>query len=64
MPMRELINKVLKSGIIGKATSLSANLGYPLQHVKRLVRPELAGGALLDLGVYVLNLLQWYLVMI
>lgn len=55
MPMRGLINKVLKSGIIGNPTSLSANLGYPLINKPRLVRPELAGGALLDLGVYVLN---------
>ena len=55
MPMRGLINKVLKSGIIGNPTSLSANLGYPLINKSRLVRPELAGGALLDLGVYVLN---------
>ncbi len=55
MPMRGLINRVLKSGIIGNPTSLSANLGYPLISKSRLVRPELAGGALLDLGVYVLN---------
>ena len=55
MPMRETINKILKSGIIGTPTSLSANLGYPLQHVGRIIRPELAGGALLDVGVYVLN---------
>lgn len=55
MPMRGLINKVLKSGIIGNPTSLAANLGYPLINKSRLVRPELAGGALLDLGVYVLN---------
>ncbi len=55
MPMRNTINRVIRSGIIGKPTSLSANLGYPLEHVKRLTSPELAGGALLDLGVYVLN---------
>lgn len=55
MPMRETINSVLKSGVIGKPTSLSANLGYPLEHVERMTKPELAGGALLDLGVYPLN---------
>lgn len=55
MPMRNTINRVIRSGIIGKPTSLSANLGYPLEHIKRLTSPELAGGALLDLGVYVLN---------
>ncbi|MCR5106679.1 MAG: Gfo/Idh/MocA family oxidoreductase [Lachnospiraceae bacterium] len=55
MPMRETINRIIKSGIIGNPTSLSANLGYPLQHIKRMVKLELAGGALLDLGVYVIN---------
>lgn len=55
MPMRETINSILRSGIIGKPTSLSANLGYPLEHVERMTKPELAGGALLDLGVYPLN---------
>ncbi len=55
MPSREIINQVLRSGVIGKPTSLSANLGYAIEHKERLVKPELAGGALLDLGVYVLN---------
>lgn len=55
MPMRKTINDIVKSGIIGKPTSLSANLGYPLEHVDRLKNPNLCGGALLDLGVYVLN---------
>ncbi|MCR5735419.1 MAG: Gfo/Idh/MocA family oxidoreductase [Lachnospiraceae bacterium] len=55
MPMRETINRIVRSGIIGNPTSLSANLGYPLQHIRRMVKPELAGGALLDLGVYVIN---------
>lgn len=55
MPMRTIIDDIVKSGIIGHPTSLSANLGYPLEHKERLVKPELCGGALLDLGVYVLN---------
>ena len=55
MPMADKIREVVNSGIIGKPTSLAANLGYPLEHVKRLVKPSLCGGALLDLGVYVLN---------
>lgn len=55
MPSRKMIDEILESGIIGKATSLTANLGYPLLHVERLVNPHLAGGALLDLGVYPIN---------
>lgn len=52
MPSRKMIHDLLESGIIGKVSSLTANLGYPLMDVPRLVQPELAGGALLDLGVY------------
>lgn len=55
MPMRKIINDVIRSGIIGNPTSLACNLGYPLEHVERMVKPELCGGALLDLGVYTLN---------
>ena len=55
IPMRKTLDDILKSGIIGEITSLTANLGYPISHLDRLVKPELAGGALLDLGVYTLN---------
>ena len=55
MPMVEKIREVVNSGIIGRPTTLAANLGYPLEHVERMVKPSLCGGALLDLGVYVLN---------
>lgn len=55
MPSRHIINELIDSGVVGKVTSLSANLGYALTHVPRMIRPELAGGALLDLGVYPIN---------
>jgi len=55
MPSRKLIDEILVSGIIGKITSLSANLHYNISHRERLVNPALAGGALLDVGIYTLN---------
>ncbi len=55
MPMAKKIVEVVNSGMIGNPTSLAANLGYPLEHVERLTKLSLCGGALLDLGVYVLN---------
>lgn len=55
LPMRFVLQDIMASGVIGKITSLSANLGYSLGHVERLCKPELAGGALLDLGVYTIN---------
>ena len=55
MPSRKMIDDLVESGVIGKVTSLTANLGYVLPHVERLQEPSLAGGALLDLGVYPIN---------
>lgn len=55
MPSRAMLTKLLKKGCIGKLHSLQANLGYPLQDVERMREPSLAGGALLDVGVYTLN---------
>ncbi len=55
MPSRNMINDLIESGVIGEVTSLTANLGYVLDHVERMIKPELAGGALLDLGVYPIN---------
>lgn len=55
LPMRFTLDDIVKSGVIGEITSLTANLGYAISHVERLIKPELAGGALLDLGVYMIN---------
>lgn len=55
MPFLNKIKEVLASGVIGTPTMLTANLGYDIDHNKRLTDPMLAGGALLDVGVYALN---------
>ncbi|MBE7005353.1 MAG: Gfo/Idh/MocA family oxidoreductase [Ruminococcaceae bacterium] len=55
MPSRALIDEVVASGRLGKVAALNANLGYRIDAHERIVRPELAGGALLDLTVYPLN---------
>ncbi|MCR5701271.1 MAG: Gfo/Idh/MocA family oxidoreductase [Lachnospiraceae bacterium] len=55
MPSRTIISEVISSGVVGKPISLTANLGYYLQDKERLVNPSLAGGALLDVGVYPIN---------
>ena len=52
MPSRLMIDELIQSGVIGKVISLTANLGYPMRHKERLEKSELAGGALLDVGVY------------
>mgnify|MGYP005761997851 CR=1 FL=1 len=55
MPMWNTIREVLHSGIIGEPMTVTANLCYLIGNVPRLIRPELGGGALLDVGVYTLN---------
>lgn len=55
MPSRQLINEAIDSGILGKVSMLTANLSYDIDGKERIIRPELAGGALLDVGVYALN---------
>lgn len=55
MPMLTTIREVLGSGVIGEPKTLTANLGYLINDIERLNSPALAGGALLDVGVYTLN---------
>jgi len=55
MPSRKMIDDLVASGIIGKVNTLTANLSYVIHQKPRIYRPELAGGALLDIGVYGIN---------
>jgi predicted dehydrogenase len=55
MPLRRTLDDIIASGIIGNVSMLTANLGYVINHIPRLIEPSLAGGALLDVGVYPLN---------
>lgn len=54
-PMRRMLDEVLQSGVIGRPQLLTSNLGYAMTQNRRIVDPALAGGALLDVGVYALN---------
>ncbi len=55
MPSRKMIDDLLAEKAIGDVNKMTANLNYPLLHKERIVKPELAGGALLDVGIYPLN---------
>lgn len=55
IPMRKRLDDVLASGVIGRPYMLTANLAYVVGDKERIVKANLGGGALLDLGVYTLN---------
>ena len=55
MPSRKIIDDIVRSGKLGKVVTIDSNLGYKINMNERMVKPELAGGCLLDLTVYTLN---------
>lgn len=55
MPSRKLINEIIANGVIGSVNTLTANLSYNIAYKSRIMEPALAGGALLDIGIYGLN---------
>ncbi len=55
MPSRKMIDDLLAEKVVGDVKKMTANLNYPLLEKERIVKPELAGGALLDVGIYPLN---------
>jgi predicted dehydrogenase len=58
MPSRQMILDIVDSGEIGEVHGLTANLAYPVSDKARMTDPKMAGGALLDLGVYPLNFIR------
>lgn len=60
MPLSHKVSEIMKSGIIGEPRILTATLCYMMEDRERIVKPELCGGALLDLGVYALNFARMY----
>ncbi len=59
-PAVGIIRKLMEDGRIGRLRMISATLAYSIEHKERIMRPELCGGALLDLGVYALNFVRMF----
>ena len=55
LPMMNITVDLIRKGIIGDVRTVIADLGYDLKKVDRLTQMEMAGGALLDLGIYPLT---------
>ena len=57
-PARSIINRLISYGRIGRVRQISATLSYSIEHKERVMKLELCGGALLDLGIYPLNFVR------
>lgn len=60
MPLSHKVKEIMESGIIGEPRIITATLCYMMENKERIVRADLCGGALLDLGVYALNFARMY----
>lgn len=55
MPLVKQLKEIIASNVIGDITSVTANLYYSIDMNQRIYDPALAGGALLDVGIYSLT---------
>lgn len=60
LPAVGIIREILASGAVGRVRTVSATLSYEMTDKERILRPELCGGALLDIGVYGINFVRTY----
>jgi predicted dehydrogenase len=61
LPIYQQVREWLGSGVIGDVKFLSSTFGAALPEAEddRWLNPELAGGTLLDMGVYPISISQW-----
>jgi predicted dehydrogenase len=59
-PAVSIVRNLIADGRIGTPHLITATLGYSMGDKPRIMRPDLCGGALLDLGVYALNFVRMF----
>lgn len=59
-PVVKMVRDLINSGRIGTPRLVTATLGYSMGDKPRIMRADLCGGALLDLGVYALNFVRMF----
>lgn len=60
MPLTYKVQELIANGAIGTPRLISASLCYSMVGKERIMRPDLCGGALLDLGVYCINFARMF----
>ncbi|OFI46206.1 oxidoreductase [Floricoccus penangensis] len=63
MPIYKELNKIIESGSLGKLRLIQMNFGSFKEYdmTNRFFNRNLAGGALLDIGVYALSFVRWFM---
>ena len=61
LPIYEVVRRWVDDGRIGEVRQVTASFGFaaPVMPEHRLFNPDLAGGSLLDVGVYPLTIAHW-----
>ncbi|XP_050519795.1 trans-1,2-dihydrobenzene-1,2-diol dehydrogenase-like [Daktulosphaira vitifoliae] len=57
-PAYERVFDEIQKGTIGNVLNVRANFGVPINGVERIMKKEVGGGSILDLGVYPLHLVN------
>lgn len=61
LPKFDVVRQVLEDGTLGRVVAAHADMGERFDEPHRIMRPELAGGPLLDLGTYAVTFATWVL---
>ena len=63
MPLYKKLREMIEKGALGKLRMAQVNFGSYKEYdmSNRFFNPDLAGGALLDIGVYALSFVRWFM---
>ena len=61
LPKFDVVRQVLDTGVLGRIVAAHADMGERFDEPHRILRPDLAGGPLLDLGTYAATFATWTL---
>ncbi len=61
LPKFDVARQVLDEGVLGRVVAAHADMGERFDEPHRILRPDLAGGPLLDLGTYAVTFATWTL---
>ncbi|KAF7287898.1 hypothetical protein GWI33_000245 [Rhynchophorus ferrugineus] len=58
-PVYREVRKLLDEGVLGEVKYAAVDFGFPIADVDRIKNKDLGGGAILDLGIYILQFQQF-----